>query len=89
MINVSGNNDQEKWNYKNISIINGVPEKNKTYEVTNDINVRDSAPTFSLFEFGYKFGNLIGNVVSGEKIKILKVEEVGFDKIWAKIALVN
>ena len=75
------------WNFKNISTKSGLPIINRTYDTINDINVRDRAPKFTLF--GYSFGDLLGKVVSGQKIKVLQVKEVGRDKVWAKIELVQ
>ena len=77
----------DTWNFKNISIKSGLPIINRTYDAINDINVRDRAPKFTLF--GYSFGDLLGKVISGQKIKVLQVKEVGRNKVWAKIELVQ
>ena len=75
----------DSWNYTNLKILSGLPIVGKTYKVLNDVNVRDKAPTFSLF--GYKFGHKIGNISSGEEVKVTEVTEVGFSKVWAKVEL--
>lgn len=73
------------WNYRNIDITSGLPNKEQPYTITNNVNVRNRAPKFSLF--GYSFGDIVGTLVRGQKIEVINVKEVGRSKVWAEVKL--
>ena len=79
-----GSFPNDVWNYKKIDIpIFEEPIKGKSYTLLFNANVRSNAPEFSFS--GYKYGKVLGNLLAGQQVEIIKSERVGFNKIWAEI----
>lgn len=77
----------EKWQYKTINISEGMPILGKTYEISENVNIRSHPPIFSWFR--YKFGDLEGFFTEKEIIKVTETKVVGNNKVWAKVETVS
>ena len=79
-----GSFPNDVWNYKKIDIPNfEEPVEGKLYTLLFNVNVRSNAPEFSFS--GYKYGKILGNLLAGQQVEIIKSERVGFNKMWAEI----
>jgi len=76
-----------EWNYKNIEIPNEMPITGNVYKVINNVNIRSSAPERSWFK--YKFGRLIGYLVTNKSIRIISTEVIGNNKVWALVETID
>jgi len=77
----------EQWQYQTIEIEIGKPKVGETYLIKQNVNIRDSAPRFSIL--GYKFGNALGFLLPGQMVRVIDVDTVGLNKVWAEIEAVK
>lgn len=75
-----------KWSKTTIKIGNELPKMGEGFKVIDDVYIRDSKPTFPL----YQLGKILGVLKVGEEIRIDELDtDVGRNRVWAKVSVMS
>lgn len=75
-----------KWSISTIKIGNELPREGKVYKIIDDVYIRNSKPTFPLYELG----KILGVLKVGEEIRVDKLDtDVGRNRVWAKVTVIS
>lgn len=80
-----GTFDGEEWSKPTIRIGNELPTTGKSYEIVDDVYLRESKPELP----SYKLGKILSVLKVGDKIRVEELTSTaGGGRVWAKVSIV-